>query len=277
MTHRARPWRSPGSALLPVATAAVAAIIFIADAITAEKLTVSVSYVVVVLLAARFTSARGIVLVGAGCVVLTALAFLLPGVTEPPAPGVKASISAALIGLTTFLVAERKRAMETLRASEERWRAMVETAPIGIITFVSEHRRYVTANKSFQLMTGYTEEELRNLTPQDITHEDDRERLRKHVDQIVAGPQRSYRIEKRYRRKDGEIVWADINTFVVRATDKHPSFPGRSGCRHYRSQTGGGSFAASPGRSCAGQPGDATWRDDGLDCARNQPANRRGH
>src|SRR5215469_5724897 len=226
MTHRARPWRSPSSALLPVATAAVAAIIFIADAITAEKLTVSVSYVVVVLLAARFTSARGIVLVGAGCVGLTALAFLLPGVTEPPAPGVKASISAALIGLTTFLVPERKRAMEALRASEERWRAMVETAPIGIITFGSEHRRYVTANKSFQLMTGYTEEELRNLTPQDITHEDDRERLRKHVDQIVAGPQRSYRIEKRYRRKDGEIVWADINTFVVRATDKHPSFPG---------------------------------------------------
>ena len=226
MTHRARPWRSPSSALLPVATAAVAAIIFIADAITAEKLTVSVSYVVVVLLAARFTSARGIVLVGAGCVGLTALAFLLPGVTEPPAPGVKASISAALIGLTTFLVAERKRAMEALRASEERWRAMVETAPIGIITFGSEHRRYVTANKSFQLMTGYTEEELRNLTPQDITHEDDRERLRKHVDQIVAGPQRSYRIEKRYRRKDGEIVWADINTFVVRATDSTPAFLG---------------------------------------------------
>jgi PAS domain S-box-containing protein len=103
---------------------------------------------------------------------------------------------------------------------------MVETAPVGIITFGSEHRRYVTANKSFQLMTGYTEDELRNLTPLDITHVDDRALLQKHVTAIVAGPQRGYRVEKRYRRKDGEIVWADINTFVVRATDSTPAFLG---------------------------------------------------
>jgi PAS domain S-box-containing protein len=113
-----------------------------------------------------------------------------------------------------------------LRASEERWRAMVETAPIGIITFGSGHRRYVTANQSFQQMTGYTEDELRNLTPLDITHEDDRAALRKHIDRIVSGGERSYRIEKRYRRKEGETVWADISTFVVRATDSTPAFLG---------------------------------------------------
>ena len=123
-------------------------------------------------------------------------------------------------------ITDRVQFEMALRASEERWRAMVETAPVGIITFGSEHRRYVTANKSFQLMTGYTEAELQDLTPLDITHEDDRERLQRHVDQIVAGPQRSYRIEKRYRRKDGNVVWADISSFVVRATDSTPAFLG---------------------------------------------------
>jgi PAS domain S-box-containing protein len=120
---------------------------------------------------------------------------------------------------------KRRSAEVALRASEERWRAMFETAAVGIVTFGSEDRRYVTANKSFQLMTGYTEDELRNLTPLDITHEDDQAALRKHIDQIVTGSQRSYRIEKRYRRKDGEIVWADVNTFIVPATDSAPAFP----------------------------------------------------
>ena len=34
--------------------------------------------------------------------------------------------------------------------------------------------RYVAANPAFQKMTGYSEAELRNLSPLDITHEDDR-------------------------------------------------------------------------------------------------------
>ena len=151
-------------------------------------------------------------------------------------------LQAVYVDVTAQLQAEA-----ALRASEERWRAMVETAPVGIVTFGSEHRRYVTANKSFQLMTGYTEDELRNLTPLDITHEDDRATLQQHVARIVSGSQRGYRIEKRYRRKDGEIVWADINTFVVRATDTHPGFRWRSGHRHHRPQAGGRGVTGSRG------------------------------
>ena len=103
---------------------------------------------------------------------------------------------------------------------------MVETAPVGIMTFDSEHHGYLTANKSFQLMTGYTEDELRNLKPLDITHEDDRAATRALIDDIAAGPNRSYRIEKRYRRRNGEIVWADVDTFFVPTTDSTPAFFG---------------------------------------------------
>lgn len=86
MKGQLRASRNAGSALLPVATAVLAAGIFVVDAITAEKLTVSVLFVVVVLVAARFSNARGVVLVGAACLALvsrasctTRWARILPG------------------------------------------------------------------------------------------------------------------------------------------------------------------------------------------------------
>ena len=117
MTHRVRSWRSATSALLPVATAALAVTIFVAQAMTSEKLTAALFYVLVVLLAVRFCNARGVILVGVGCVGLTLIAFFLPGFVETHAGnvGVKASISAAVIGLTTFLALQRRSAEATLR------------------------------------------------------------------------------------------------------------------------------------------------------------------
>jgi hypothetical protein len=72
MTHRACPWRIPRSALLPVATVALAAGTFIANLMT-PVIPVGVLYVAVILLTARFCSARGIMMVGAGCATLAML------------------------------------------------------------------------------------------------------------------------------------------------------------------------------------------------------------
>ena len=66
MRLQARSWRDATSALLPAATAALAGVIFAAEVMTSEKLTIALFYVPVVLLATRFRNARGVVLVGAG-------------------------------------------------------------------------------------------------------------------------------------------------------------------------------------------------------------------
>jgi PAS domain S-box-containing protein len=111
---------------------------------------------------------------------------------------------------------ERKRAEAALRASEERWRAMFETAPVGITMRDFEHRTYLTVNESFQRIIGYTEDELRHLTALDITHEDDRPATQKRIDSGVIGVLQ----RKRYRRKGGEVIWADVTPFVVPSTDR---------------------------------------------------------
>ncbi len=119
-------------------------------------------------------------------------------------------------------ITDRKRAEAALRASEERWRAMFETAPVGIATIDFEQRRYLTANQSFQRMSGYTEAELRNLTTLELTHEDDRAAMQERIDRGAVGVLQ----RKRYRRKDGEVVWADVTSFVIPATDSTPAFRG---------------------------------------------------
>jgi PAS domain S-box-containing protein len=118
-------------------------------------------------------------------------------------------------------ITERVRFEAALRASEERWRAMFETAPVGITMLDFEHRRYLAANAAFQRMTGYTEDELRQLTALDVTHEDDRVAAQTRIDAGVIGGQ-----QKRYRRKDGEVICADVSAFVVPATESTPTFLG---------------------------------------------------
>ena len=63
---------------------------------------------------------------------------------------------------------------------------------------------------------GYAEEELSQLTFLDITHPDDREISKRKLEALMAGEIDSYRLEKRYVRKDGSIVWADLWSSTIR-------------------------------------------------------------
>ena len=71
---------------------------------------------------------------------------------------------------------------------------------------VGSDRRFVAVNPAFQKMTGYSEAELRLLSPVDITHDDDQSA----AEAIVATSAAARSYEKRYRRKDGGVIWAAI-------------------------------------------------------------------
>ena len=111
--------RSRGNAAsmaLPIATAAAAIAIFIADTVTDVDIAYAVLYVVVVLMAARFLSARGVMLVTAGCVGLTVVSYLLTATTGRPFEGiVNALISLGAILLTAVLAMQAQKATEALQ------------------------------------------------------------------------------------------------------------------------------------------------------------------
>ncbi len=107
---------------------------------------------------------------------------------------------------------ERRTAEDAMRVSEARWRSLFENVPVGV-ALVRPNGRFVEANPTFRKMTGYSEAELQHLTPPDITHEDDRAATEALIAARAAGMSEAPRLEKRYRRKDGGIIWVEVSIF----------------------------------------------------------------
>jgi PAS domain S-box-containing protein len=115
-------------------------------------------------------------------------------------------------------IAQRRCTEETLRASEARWRSMFDSSAVGV-ALVDESQRFVAANGALQKMLGYTAEELCLLGPVELTHEDDRQATQHMIDEILTNRRSGYDVEKRYRRKDGTVVWARVSTARPPAPD----------------------------------------------------------
>ena len=109
---------------------------------------------------------------------------------------------------------ERQTVENAMRVSEARWHSLFERAPTGIV-LVGPHGRYVEVNPAFCTMTGYSAAELRRLSPADITHEDDRAATEAILATRAVETIHIPRIEKRYRRKDGAIIWVELSAFMA--------------------------------------------------------------
>ena len=117
---------------------------------------------------------------------------------------------------------QQKRVEGALRESEDHFRAMFETASIGVAQTDPESGRWLRVNRRMCEITGYSTAELLEMRVGDITHPDDRLRDRELFDSVVRGDVPEYRIEKRYIRKDGLTVWVNVNMTLIRDRDGQP-------------------------------------------------------
>jgi PAS domain S-box-containing protein len=128
-----------------------------------------------------------------------------------------ASQSEDLRELTGQLDANRQslqHALSELRDSEERWRPVFANSAVGIaVTDISG--RFQIVNKAFEMMVGYSVDELRMLSFIDITHEDDRDANRAAFAELAKGDQPEFQIEKRYKNKNGCCVWAKVHVSLI--------------------------------------------------------------
>jgi PAS domain S-box-containing protein len=113
------------------------------------------------------------------------------------------------------LEAQRKTAMETLRESEERFRTVFELAPIGM-DLVRPDGRPFEVNQAFQEMIGYSDSDLREKRFIDYTHPEDVESSMELVQDVASGKREHFRMQKRYIRKDGHVIWGNVSVSAVR-------------------------------------------------------------
>ena len=120
-------------------------------------------------------------------------------------------------------ISERHRMEEAERESETRFRTLFEQAQAGM-AFATLDTHITTVNPAFCQLVGYSDAELRNLSLLDITHAEDVPTVQEALRRMLDGVEEGTRLEKRYTRKDGEPVWVDVTTRLVRGPDGRPLY-----------------------------------------------------
>ena len=105
-------------------------------------------------------------------------------------------------------VTESVAAADRLDRARERFRLAFHGAPTGMALASAHDRVIVDVNLSLERMLGRSREELVGFTLDEITHPDDRLDLPAMMRAIADHDLDHYRLEKRYLRGDGGVVWA---------------------------------------------------------------------
>jgi len=113
-------------------------------------------------------------------------------------------------------ITERTRAIAAAKEGDARYRALVERAGVGVVRAAPDGR-ILEANATARRILGYTSEELQQRTVTDITHPDDNTSGQQAAfEQLMNGELDNLALEKRYVRKDGGIVWANVTASIVK-------------------------------------------------------------
>ena len=102
-----------------------------------------------------------------------------------------------------------------LERAQTRFRLAFRSAPTGMAMSLASTGELLDVNDSLAEMLGTPRETLVGRTVQEITHPDDWEANRAQLDKAIGGSVGSYKLDKRYLRADGDVVWARTSVSVM--------------------------------------------------------------
>jgi PAS domain S-box-containing protein len=117
--------------------------------------------------------------------------------------------------ITIKNITEKIETQKALKASENNFHNIYETANAGI-AIKNEKGYYIAANKAFENLLGYPEDELKEIHfTKFIADEDMEHEIRLH-NELIANKTKQYTIEKKFMTKSGNIIWGSLHVSVMR-------------------------------------------------------------
>ncbi|WP_428825545.1 ATP-binding protein [Azonexus sp. IMCC34842] len=124
--------------------------------------------------------------------------------------------------LTAGLVASRKSLQDglvALQISERRWLGLYKNTAVGI-ALADREGRILKANPALQQMLGYGEADIVGVSFIDITEESQRAMTKRNVHGLFDGVIDNYHVQKRYEKKNGGLLWANVSVSLIPAVDR---------------------------------------------------------
>jgi PAS domain S-box-containing protein len=119
-------------------------------------------------------------------------------------------------------ISEQKQAEASIRNSEQRFRAIYDQAPTGIAILDSISGQFQHINKRYCDIVGYSQEEMLSRSFKDITYHDDLQPDLDNMQKLLSGEITTFKMEKRYNRKDGKIIWVSLTCVPLWLEDTDP-------------------------------------------------------
>ena len=127
------------------------------------------------------------------------------------------------IGIAAVDLTEQKLAEDALKESEARFRAAFDDGSVAM-ALTALDTTLMKTNAAFCRLLGFSEAELTGRRFTEITHPDDLGDNLPGIQRLVSGEIPTFRMEKRYIRKDGTVIWVDMSTASVRDDQGRPAY-----------------------------------------------------
>ncbi|MBN8658034.1 MAG: PAS domain S-box protein, partial [Anaerolineae bacterium] len=105
-------------------------------------------------------------------------------------------------------ITDRKQAGEEVRLAQQRYQALIENAPDGIV-LMDVDGRFKYASPSIKRIFGYEQDEAMASDPNSLTHPDDRQKVVNELMALIEDPSRVPTLQYRFKHKNGDWRWIE--------------------------------------------------------------------